>query len=125
MTLILDAGALMAYERGDRTVQAFLIRAHAVRRDVRTTTGAVAQVWRDGARQARLASLLRGVDEAVLDQPSARRVGLLLGAAGIADVIDGSVVDAAVDGDEILTSDQDDIARLALAGDKTLIITPV
>ncbi|MGH3908450.1 MAG: hypothetical protein ACRDTE_30330 [Pseudonocardiaceae bacterium] len=59
MTLILDAGALMAYEHGDRTVRAFLERASQTGVDVRTTSGAVAQVWRDGARQARLA-MLRG-----------------------------------------------------------------
>lgn len=125
MTLVLDTGALLAYERGDRTVRAFLVRAHAVGRGVRTTSGVVAQVWRDGARQVPLVRLLKGVEEVELDQPAARRVGKLIGVAGLADVVDGSVIDAAVEGDEILTSDPDDIVRLAAASEKTLIVTPV
>jgi hypothetical protein len=125
VTLVLDAGALAAYDRGNRTVQAFLKRAYATSTTVRTTTGVVAQVWRDGSRQARLAQLLRGVAEEQFDGGHARRVGVLLGAAGRSDVIDASIVDAAVDGDEILTSDPDDIAALAMASGKTLIITTV
>lgn len=125
MTLVLDAGALLAYERGDRTVRAFLVRAHAVGRGVRTTSAVVAQVWRDGARQVPLVRLLKGVEELDLDGAAARRIGRLLGAAGVADIADGSVVDAAVEGDEILTSDPDDIARLAAASEKTVIVTPV
>lgn len=125
MTLVLDAGALLAYERGDRTVRAFLVRAHTVGRGVRTTSAVVAQVWRDGARQVPLVRLLKGVEELDLDGAAARRIGRLLGAAGVADIADGSVVDAAVEGDEILTSDPDDIARLAAASEKTVIVTPV
>jgi len=125
VTLVLDAGALLAYDRGDRTVQAFLERASRTGSDVLTTTGAVAQVWRNGARQARLSLLLRGVLEVELSRSQSRRVGILLGVAGRPDVVDGSVVDAADDGDEILTSDPLDIAALAEASGKTLIVTRV
>lgn len=125
MTYILDAGALAAYEHGDRTVRAFLERAGRTGVDVRTTTGAVGQVWRDGARQARLVMLLRGVLEVELTRDRARQVGRLLGRAGRCDVIDGSIVDAASDGDEILTTDPDDITRLAQYSGKNLIVTPV
>lgn len=123
MTLVLDAGALMAYEHGDRTVRAFLERAGRTGVDVRTTTGAVGQVWRDGARQARLAMLLGGVLEVELTRERGRRVGGLLGRAGRFDVIDGSIVDAASDGDEILTTDPDDITILAQHSGKNLLIT--
>lgn len=125
MTLVLDAGALIAYERGDRTVRAFLERAGHTGVDVRTTTGAVGQVWRDGARQARLALLLRGLLEVELTRERARHVGTLLGRAGRRDVVDGSIVDAAVDGDEILTTDPDDITALAQHSGKNLIVTQV
>jgi hypothetical protein len=125
VTLVLDAGALLGYDRGDRVVQAFLERAARRGSDVVTTTGAVAQVWRNGARQARLALLLRGVLEVGLGSPDARRVGVLLGAAHRFDVVDGSIVDAAADGDEILTSDPDDIAALAGASGKTLVVTRI
>jgi hypothetical protein len=97
VTLVLDAGALMAYERGDRTVQAHLERASRTGAGVRTTTGVVAQVWRNGVRQARVALLLRGVAEVEFDRAQARRVGVLLGAAGCMDVVDGSIVDVAAD----------------------------
>jgi hypothetical protein len=115
----------MAYEHGDRTVRAFLERASRTGVDVRTTTGAVGQVWRDGARQARLMLLLQGLREVELTRDRARRVGTLLGRAGRRDVIDGSIVDAAVDGDEILTTDPDDITALAHNSGKNLIVTRV
>jgi hypothetical protein len=125
VTLVLDAGALMAYEHGDRTVRAFLERAGRTGVDVRTTSGAVAQVWRNGAHQARLALLLQGLLEVELTRERARRVGTLLGRAGRCDVIDGSIVDTALDGDEILTTDPDDIAALAQHSGKNLIVTRV
>ncbi|MGH3802708.1 MAG: hypothetical protein ACRDTD_21805 [Pseudonocardiaceae bacterium] len=125
MTLVLDAGALIGYDRGDRTIRAFLERAVRNGTDVRTTTGAVAQVWREGARQARLVLLLRGVLEVELTTQRARRVGELLAAAALSDVIGGSVIDSASDGDEVLTSDPADITALAAASGKTLLITPV
>jgi hypothetical protein len=125
MTLVLDAGALIAYEHGDRTVRAFLERASRTGVDVRTATGVLAQVWRAGARQASLAMLLRGVLEVELTRERARRVGTLLGRAGQCDAIDGSIVDAALDGDEILTTDPDDITALAQHSGKNLIVTRV
>jgi hypothetical protein len=131
VTLMLDAGALVAFEKGDRTVRAFLEHAQRTGIDVRTTTSVVAQVWRDGARQARLAVLLRGVLEIELTREECRRVGSLLGRCGgrdvrdLRDVPDASVVAAAVDGDEILTSDPHDIRMLAESSGKNVIITPV
>ncbi|MGH9259425.1 MAG: PIN domain-containing protein [Acidimicrobiales bacterium] len=125
MMLLLDTGALIAYERGSRTVQAFLERAHRTGDTVRTSTAAVAQAWRDGSRQARVALLLRGTDESELTRDRARRIGRLLLLAGTADVVDGSIVDLGHDGDEILTSDTDDMQRLATVAGKTLIVTHV
>lgn len=125
MTLVLDAGALIAYENGDRTVRAFLERASRTGVDVRTTTGAVAQVWRNGARQARLILLLRGLLEIELTRERGRQIGTLLASADRRDVIDGSIVDAAVDGDEILTTDPEDITALAAYSGKNLVVTHV
>ena len=125
MSLVLDAGALIAYERGSRTVQAFLERAHRHSEDVRTTTAVVAQTWHGDPKQARLAMLLRGVDERNLTSDQARLVGRLLRQAGTADVVDGTIVDIANDGDEILTSDPADIRALALTAAKKLLITRV
>ena len=125
MTLVLDTGALLAFDRGDRTVRALLERAVRTGVDVVTTTGAVAQAWRGGDCQARLALLLMGTLEVELTRQRSRSIGVLLGESGARDVVDASIVDAARDGDEILTSDPDDIVLLAHSSGKTLVITPV
>ena len=125
MSLILDSGAFIAYERGDRSVQAFLVRATESDIAVRTSTAIVAQVWRDGSRQATLTRLLRGVDEVALTQQRARSIGALLRASRTDDIADAALVELAEHGDEILTSDPDDILRIADHSGKTLIITPI
>lgn len=125
MSLLLDAGALIAFERGSKVVQAFLERAHHNADPVRTTTGVIAQVWRKPSVQAKVTRLLKGVEEVALDSAKARRIGLLLARARVSDVVDGSLIDIAHDGDEILTSDPRDLVALAAAARKTLIVTPV
>ncbi|MGH9230429.1 MAG: hypothetical protein ACRD07_17185 [Acidimicrobiales bacterium] len=125
MSLVLDAGALIAYEHGSRTVQAFLERASRSGEDVRTSTAVVAQAWHGDPKQARVALLLHGVDERALTSERARSVGQLLRQAAMTDVIDGAVVDIASDGDEILTGDPDDIRALAAAAGKRLLVTKV
>ena len=54
----LDAGALVAFDKGDRRVAAMLLRAVETKTSVAVPAGVVGQVWRDGRRQARLARLL-------------------------------------------------------------------
>ena len=49
----------------------------------------------------------------------------LLRRAGTADVVDATLVEIARDGDEVLTSDPDDIRKLAITAGKLLIVTPV
>ncbi len=125
MALILDAGALIGFVRRNLRVIALLEHAQQNGVVVKTTTTCVAQVWRSGSRQARLARLLLGIDEHEFSRRSARSVGLLLGTAGSADVVDGSIVEIASDGDVILTTDPADIAHLALASKKRLTILPI
>lgn len=109
---MLDTGALIAFERGDRTVAA-LVEATRRRRDrVTTSSGCVAQAWRDGPRQALLARLLGGTDEQPLDRASSRRVGELCGVFRTADPIDAHVALLALDRDTVVTSDRTDIDRL-------------
>ncbi len=95
--MVLDAGALIAVERGDRTTAAVIQVARAERRAVVVPAGVIGQVWRDGARQARSSRLLNARDVVVepLTDTVARAAGVLCGAAGTADVIDASVVLAA------------------------------
>ncbi len=94
MSLVLDAGALLAVERGDRDVAAVLEVARQEHRLVIVPAGVVGQAWRGGTRQARVARLLgaRGVVVEPLTGAVARAVGVLCGAAGTADVVDASVV---------------------------------
>jgi hypothetical protein len=112
MALLLDAGALISVDRGDRKVRAMLAVALQEGLPVRTGATALAQVWRDGARQANLSRVLAGIDVLSLDGDGARRVGELLGATGTTDVVDAHVAVLARPGDHVLTSDPVDMARL-------------
>ena len=123
--LVLDAGAFVAVDRGERTMMARLRVAVANRVDLRTSAIVVGQVWRNpDGRQARLARLLQAVDIRPVDERMGRRAGVLLARAGTADPIDATVVLAAEPGDRILTSDPDDIRRLATAaGTRAAVVT--
>lgn len=121
---VLDAGALIAFERDDRRVVGYVQRARRDGARVVVPAGVVAQVWRDGRRQAVLAGLLRSkVCEIVaLDAFDARIAGQLLGVTGTTDVVDASVaVLARRRALTVFTSDPDDLRRL----DPTLDIVPV
>ena len=115
MTLVLDAGAFIAVERADRTVMALLAREQRAGRLPVTHGGVVGQVWRGDARQARVARLLAGSVVVSLDEALGRAAGDLLARSGGRDVIDAAIVLLAADGDEILTSDADDLTALAAA----------
>lgn len=116
MTLVLDSGAFVAVERSDRQVVALLKAERLAGRAPRTHGGVVAQVWRGGSgRQASLARLLAGVEVVPVDAGLGRRAGMLLGRAGATDIVDACVVLLAGDGDDIITSDNDDLKALAVA----------
>lgn len=115
MRLVLDAGALIAIDRGDRETIGRLLLARRRETDVLTHGGVVAQVWRDGARQARLATALRGVEVVPVDEAFARQIGTLLATTGGRDVVDAGVALLAGDDDEIATSDPDDLLPLVVA----------
>lgn len=112
--LCLDAGALIALDRGQRRVVHLLERAHAAGGSLEVPAPVIAQVWR-GGRQARLARFLSadGVVLVDLDAATARAVGVACGLRGVADVVDGHVaLHARRGGLAVLTSDPDDIAAL-------------
>ena len=115
MTLVLDAGALIALDRNQRPMWTRL-KAVAQAGDVPVTHGGVVgQVWRGGPRQARLSTALAGTDVKPLDEALGRSAGGLLRATRSADVIDATLALLAVDGDEIVTLDTDDMATLVAA----------
>ena len=120
----LDAGALIALDRGQPRVVHLLDRVIAGGGAVEIPAPVIAQVWRDGSRQARLARLLGASDVVLvdLDAEMARAVGVLCGAVGVTDVVDGHVALHARRRDlAVVTSDPDDIARL----DPTLVIVAI
>lgn len=109
--LILDAGALIAFERRDRRV----LRLLELAGELRVPAGVVGQVWRNPARQVRLVRLLATdeVDVHDLDLETAKAAGHLCGATGTADVVDASVVLVARGcAGVVVTSDADDIKRI-------------
>jgi len=115
LSVVLDAGALIAVERGDRNTAAVIEAARQEHRAVVVPAGVVGQVWRGGGRQARLAPLLgaRGVLVEPLTDTWARAAGVLCGAAGTADVIDASVVLAARrHRAPVISSNRDDLQAL-------------
>lgn len=113
MTAVLDAGALVAVDKRDRIVGAMLRVLHRDGVPVITSGGVVAQVWRDGSRQANLARVLSGVDVDALDDLTARRVGELLRQNRSDDLVDAAHVALLVQpNDQVLTSDEPDIKAL-------------
>ena len=110
--LAFDAGALIALDRGDRTVGALLHVAAQDGVDAITSSACIAQVWRDPAHQVKLARALDGFLEWPLDASRARRCGLLLSSSATSDIADAAIVSLVLDGDTVLTSDPADIAHL-------------
>jgi hypothetical protein len=123
--LVLDAGALVAVDRDDRAMIARLRVAEKAGLELRSNAMVVAQVWRDRlGRQVNLARLLRAVDVRAVRHEDGRAAGVLLAAAGTADAIDATVVLLAAPGDRIVTSDPDDLTRLATAAANRPAIIP-
>jgi hypothetical protein len=117
--VVLDAGALIALERADRALWRRYKAAQLQGVTMVTHGGIVGQVWRaGGARQARLALALRGIEVRPLGDELGRAAGKLLAAARGSDVVDAALVLLADDDDEILTSDPDDLEPLAAATGK-------
>lgn len=109
--LVLDAGALIAVERADRR----MIRLLELAGDIHVPAGALAQAWRNPARQVRLVRVVSsdGVTIHSLDGATARAAGQLCAATATSDVVDASVVLLArvVDGVTV-TGDPDDLRRI-------------
>ena len=112
----LDAGALIALDRGDRRMVTLLARAmqHGDRITIPAT--ALAQALRSPARQVRVVRLCRqpSTDLIALDGPDATAVGLLLASSGTSDIVDAHVIVCARRAHQaVVTSDPDDIGRMA------------
>ena len=126
MTLLLDSGALIALERNDRAMWRRLKAAMLAGEVPVSHGGVLGQAWRGGGpRQALLSRALSGIDILALDERLGRTAGELLASAGTMDVVDAALVLLAADGDEIVTSDADDIEPLAALAGRHVELVPV
>jgi hypothetical protein len=72
--VILDAGAFVAIERRDRRIEAMLRVLHEQRVPLWTSSAVVARVWRDGRKQALLATWSAPHEVGVVDTARHRRL---------------------------------------------------
>jgi len=109
----LDAGALIAADRGDPRFWAFQDEVDLDADVITIPTVVLTQVWR-GPRNANLVRALRSCELEPLNPELARAAGVLCGQAATSDAVDAIVVaSAASRGDHIITTDPDDLRALA------------
>lgn len=92
-----------------------MIRLLELAREIHVPAGALAQAWRNPARQIRLGRVVsaEGIVIHPLDGLSARAAGQLCAATATSDIVDASVVIVARSvGGVTVTSDPDDLRRL-------------
>ena len=117
MSFVYDAGVLIAADRNERAIWG----EHRARLELGvvpvTTAPVVAQVSRS-TRQVQLRRFLRGCAIVPLAADQAHQVGALLARAARTDVVDAHlIVVAASTGAVVLSSDPNDLTRLADALD--------
>ena len=108
--MILDAGFLISVDRGEDSAQAVLTNRR-LQPSLHTTHPVLAQVWRDGARQARLAAFVKTLTVHPFDNGPA--VGHLLARSETSDVVDAHLVAVAMRlKHDVLTGDSEDITAV-------------
>jgi len=111
--LTLDAGALIAYERGSERIRAILAVAYGRGLVPTVPAIALAEVWRGDAKDARVARLLKACSIEIVDEKLARTAGSLRRNTPGSATIDACIA-AGVRRrhDAIATSDPDDMRTL-------------
>lgn len=121
---VLDAGALIAFERFDDQIDAFLEEVVESGDELFVPASVLAQVWRGGPRSARLARLIASTTSDALDEARAKEVGERLGNRDKADIADAHVVCCAIDREaELLTTDCDDMEALIEPGERLTVVS--
>jgi predicted nucleic acid-binding protein len=111
--LTLDAGALIAYERGDERIREILAVAYARGLVPTIPAIALAEIWRGDAKDARVARLLKACSIETVDERVAREAGRLRRATSGSGTIDACIaVGVNKRRDAIATSDAEDMRRL-------------
>lgn len=123
--LVYDTGALVGAERNDRLV--WSLHRAALRRQLPLVvpSGVLAEGWRGGP-QAALSRFLQGCQVEGLSETLARRVGSLAARAEHDDIVDASVVEAAIrHRHAVVTSNPTHIRKVASAAGVTLQVHAV
>lgn len=111
--LILDAGALIGFERKNQMVAALIEEAEERGGRIVIPASVLGQVWRGGPQAARLTKLIAGSDVDSLEEGRAKEIGERLGGRDGSDVVDAHVVCCAVERQAaIITSDLEDTEAL-------------
>jgi predicted nucleic acid-binding protein len=111
--LTLDAGALIAYERGEPRVREILATAFARGLVPTVPAVAIAEVWRGDARDARVARLLKVSRIEPLDEARAREAEALRRSVPGTGTIDACIAfGVAQRGDAVATSDPHEMRTL-------------
>lgn len=119
--LTLDAGALIAYERGDQRVREILTVSYERGLVPTIPAIALAEVWRGDSKDARVARLLKACSIEPVDERLARAAGSLRRATPGSEAIDACIaVGVRHRRDAIATSDPSDMRKL-LGPDFTIL----
>jgi hypothetical protein len=119
--LTLDAGALIAYERGDERIREILAVAYARGLVPTIPAIALAEVWRGDPKDARVARLLKACSIESVDERVARAAGSLRRATPGTGTIDACVaIGVYRRRDATATSDPSDM-RALLGNDFTIL----
>ncbi|MCY4371829.1 MAG: hypothetical protein OXF41_20965 [bacterium] len=103
---------MISVDRGYDIARRFIAGGPSSEIQLHTTHPVVAQVWRGGARQARLAAFVKTLTVHPFDDGMA--VGRLLALTSTSDVVDAHLVLVALRlSEEVLTGDPDDLGYLA------------
>ena len=112
-TIVYDTGALLAAERRSPDFLALHDELTAARIRPVVPVVVLAQAWRGGP-QHQISRVLKGCDIVPDDERIGRAAGVACAASGTADVVDAIVVATAVRHQApVVTSDRDDLARIA------------
>lgn len=119
--LTLDAGALIAYERGGERIREILSVSYARGLVPTIPAIALAEVWRGDAKDARVARLIKACLVETLDERLARAAGSLRRNVPGAGAIDACIaIGVRRRGDAIATSDPSHM-RLLLGANFTIL----
>src|SRR3954466_16306268 len=113
--IVFDAGALIAFERGNPRMRALIREMMRTRTKLVVPAGVVAQVILDRGRHVALNALLDQESSIVpvIDRALAEATGTLCGRVGTSDVVDASVVVVARrERATVVTSDIGDLRAL-------------